>query len=334
METKNGFTKMTLAEFETWIGKLRVGRTILRIQQHHTWNPSYKQFKDNNHFTLQLGMKNHHVSTNGWSDIGQHFTTFPDGTILTGRSLELTPACLVGANTNGVCMEHFGNFDKNGDAMTPEHRETIIKMTASLCKKFGIPVNSEKIVYHHWYNLATGERNNGTKNNKSCPGSNFFGGNKVADCEANFLPLVAQAMNGAVADENLTPTLLKYVAVNSTSLNVRTKAESGAPLAADRAPVTLGSILRVYKEKNGWLKITESKAHWVSGKLTLDVKRTKVITTGGTINVRSSPQLTSSNKVGTINNGEEVFIEKEENGWCKIIMENRWVSKDFLQFSL
>ena len=130
METKHGFTKMTLAEFENWINKLMVGRTVLLIQQHHTWNPSYKAFNGTNHFTQQLGMKNYHISSNGWADIGQHFTTFPDGTIVTGRSLEHTPACLKGANTNGICIEHFGNFDKGGDKMTDAHRDTISGMTA------------------------------------------------------------------------------------------------------------------------------------------------------------------------------------------------------------
>ncbi len=329
METKYGFTKMTLTEFDTWINKLMVGRTILLIQQHHTWNPSYKSFTGSNHFAQQQGMKNYHITANGWADIGQHFTTFPDGTIVTGRSLEKTPACLKGANTNGICIEHFGNFDKGGDTMTDAHRETIIGMTAILCKRFNIPVNTQKIVYHHWYSLSSGERNNGAKNNKSCPGSNFFGGNKVTDCEANFLPLIRAKLENTVADD-YTPTLLKYVAVNTAKLNVRKSA--GGDLAIDRAPVTLGAILRVYKEKDGWYKISESKNHWVAGKLTLDVKRAKVVTSGGNVNVRNEPKVAPGNLSGTIANGQEVFVDKEENGWCKVVLENRWISKQFLQY--
>jgi SH3-like domain-containing protein len=321
---------MTPAEFENWINKLMVGRTVLLIQQHHTWNPSYKNFTGSNHFTQQLGMKNYHIATNGWNDIGQHFTTFPDGTIVTGRSLEKTPACLKGANTNGICIEHFGNFDKGGDTMTDAHRDTIIGMTAILCKRFNIPVNSQRIVYHHWYNLSTGERNNGTKNNKSCPGSNFFGGNKVADCETNFLPLVQAKLSGNIIPDDFTPNVLKYVAVNTAQLNVRKSA--GGDLAPDRAPVSLGAILRVYKEKDGWYKIAETKNHWVSGRKTIDVKRARVETSGGQLNVRNEPRVAAGNISGTIANGQEIFIDKEENGWCKIVLENRWVSKNFLKF--
>ena len=330
METKHGFIKMTLAEFESWINKLMVGRTILLIQQHHTWNPAYKDFTGSNHFSQQLGMKNYHISSNGWADIGQHFTTFPDGTIVTGRSLEKTPACLKGANTNGICIEHFGNFDKGGDTMSAAHRETIIGLTAILCKRFNIPVNSQKIVYHHWYNLSSGERNNGTKNNKSCPGSDFFGGNKVADCENNFLHLVRAGISGNVPQDDFTPEVLKYVAVNTTKLNVRKSA--GGDLATDREPVTLGAILRIYKEKNGWYKISESKNHWVSGRLTIDVKRARVETTGGPLNVRNEPKVAPGNISGTIAHGQEIFVDTEENGWCKIVLESRWVNKAFLKF--
>ena len=194
MTTKSGFTKLSISEFEQWIANLKVAKTILYIQQHHTWNPSYISFKNDNHFELQLAMKNYHVNNHGWMDIGQHFTTFPDGSILTGRSLEQTPACIFGFNANAICIENLGNFDLGKDTMTAAHKETIVRITAALCKKFNIPVNSNKIVYHHWFNQLTGERNNGIENNKSCPGTLFFGGNSVADCQQNFLPLVKAAM--------------------------------------------------------------------------------------------------------------------------------------------
>lgn len=76
METKYGFTKMTIKEFETYMENLRIARTILFIQQHHTYIPSYVHFKGNNHFELQKSMKNTHINTNGWADIGQHFKIF------------------------------------------------------------------------------------------------------------------------------------------------------------------------------------------------------------------------------------------------------------------
>lgn len=189
-----GFAKMNISEFENWIASMNVDRSILYIQQHHTWTPHYASFNGQNHFVLQQVMKNYHMNNNGWIDIGQHFTTFPDGSILTGRSLEHNPACIFGFNSNAVCIEHLGDFDKGKDKMTLVHKQTIVRITAAICKRFSIPINADKIVYHHWFHQSTGERNNGTENNKSCPGTFFFGGNSVADCQQNFLPLVRAAL--------------------------------------------------------------------------------------------------------------------------------------------
>lgn len=198
MTKKFGLVKWGIEEFEEWLNSIQLARTVLVIQQHHTFSPSYPDFNGSNHFELQQGMKNYHISHNGWADIGQHFSTFPDGTILSGRSLEQSPVCIKGQNTNSICLEHLGNFDSGKDVMLAEQRETIIQMTAILCRRFNIPVNTQSIVYHHWFNLSTGQRNDGSSNNKSCPGTNFFGGNKVIDCSTNFLPLILQASSSPI----------------------------------------------------------------------------------------------------------------------------------------
>lgn len=328
MQTKLGFTKMSVIEFEQWIKSIRVGRTILKVQQHHTYSPSYVHFNGTNHFERQQAMKNHHVGHNGWADIGQHFTIFPDGSILTGRNLEKTPACITGNNANSICIENFGNFDLNGDVMTTAQKEAIVEVTALLCKRFGLVVNTNSIVYHHWYDLSSGVRNNGTKNNKSCPGTNFFGGNKVQDCETKFLPLVrAKLSTDSILVE--TPDVLNYVVVNAKSLNVRVKPTSDSAKATDRSSLTLGSVLRVFKEKEGWLKISNSQEHWIFGKFTQPVQ--KAIVTVDALNVRSGSD-TSFPKVGSYLKGEEVFVIEEKNNWCKVSMDEKWVNKKFLKF--
>lgn len=325
MTSKLGFIKLSISEFEQWIANLKVAKTILYIQEHHTWNPSYISFKGDNHFELQFAMKNYHVNNNGWMDIGQHFTTFPDGSILTGRSLEQTPACIFGFNANAICIENLGNFDLGKDNMTAAHKETIIRVTAALCKKFNIPVNSNRIVYHHWFNLATGERNNGTKNNKTCPGTNFFGGNKVADCEKNFLPLVANVLSTA-APSTGSP-ILKYVYVTADTLNIRENASSQSNKVKDRAAATLGAILRVYEIKNGWYKISSSANNWVNASYTKDVKHYNI--NANVLNVRSGPG-TEYPKVATLSKNQEVFVIEEKNNWFKISTDNKWVKKEFL----
>lgn len=329
MESKNGFLKMSIAEFIPWLHSQRIARTVITLQQHHTWSPDYSHFNGSNHFERQLAMKNHHVRNNGWSDIGQHFTSFPDGTIVTGRSLESTPACIFGANRDSICLEHLGNFDKDGDTMTTEHRLAVVQMTAALCDKFRLPVNTFSIIYHHWFELSTGKRNNGTGGNKSCPGTNFFGGNKVEDCIANFLPLVEQQLQRA-SIPHLPVGIEKYVAVTADSLNVRTEPRGSASKASDREPAQLGAILRIYEESNGWLKISNSQSHWVYGRYTADVRRATV--NANVLRVRSGPG-TEYAIVDNLMKSEDVFISEEKDGWCKMSLEEKWLSKSYLDFS-
>lgn len=327
MERKYGFTKMTLPEFGSWLKEVRVSRTIVQIQQHHTYIPSYIHFDGTNHFERQQAMKNHHVNSNGWADIGQHITVFPDGTILSGRSMERAPACILGHNANAICVENLGNFDAGGDAMTSEQKESIIAVTALLCEKFNIPVSTDYVVYHHWFSLSTGARNNGSGNNKSCPGTQFFGGNKVPHCQNHFLPLIQTALSGSVKTD--LSAVEKFVCVTANSLRVRTEPNASSALAAERAAVTLGAILRVYEEKDGWLKISNSDSRWISARYTIDVQR--AVVTASVLNVRSGPAA-SYPRAARLSRGELVFISETHNSWCKIALEEQWVSKRYLQF--
>lgn len=326
METKYGFTKMSAKEFSDYLKTTKIARTVVRIQQHHTYIPSYIHFKGNNHFDLQKGMKNTHVNVNGWADIGQHISIFPDGSVVTGRSFEQSPACIYGNNANAFCIENVGNFDKGADTMTTEQKNAIIVVTAALCKKFNLVPDTNKIVYHHWFNLSTGVRNNGSGNNKSCPGTNFFGGNKVEDCKKNFIPLVADKIKSYNIPQE---TLKKYVSVTADTLNIRTGAASSFPKAKDREPALFGSVLRVYEEKNNWYKISSDSAQWVSATYTKEVKRALV--NADILNVRSGAG-TNFPKLGSLTKGTEVFVYNQENGWSQISVEQKWVKDTYLTF--
>lgn len=317
MEKSQGFTLMTLDEFEQWVAREPVARTILTLQQHHTLSPSYRSFDGSNHFALQAGMKRYHVVNNGWSDIGQHFTTFPDGRIMTGRSLEQSPACILGQNANAACVEHVGNFDASRDQMSAAHRTTILRFTAAVCKRFAIPLNTDRVVYHHWFNLSTGARTDGSGQTKSCPGTAFFGGNNVADAQRSFLPLVR-----AVAPA--MPAGMRYAVVTVDNLSVRTG--PGTRFSKVNS-VGLGSVLRVHDEKSGWFRISVSRKEWVAAKLTQLVARATVNAT--TLNVRSGPAVTF-NKLAALAKGEEVFVFDHRNGWSRIALDERWVSEQFL----
>ncbi len=181
---------MNLNYFEQWLDELEISRPIKRIQNHHTYIPNYEHFTDDNHFKLCEGMKRSHLKRK-FSDIAQNLTTFPDGKIALCRPMNTIPAGIKGANSGGICIEHIGDFDN--EEMNKNHKYVIYAMNAMLLKKFGLPVDTDSIVYHHWW-TASGKRTNGLNPSKSCPGVKFFGGNKVEDCEANFLPLIKSEM--------------------------------------------------------------------------------------------------------------------------------------------
>lgn len=182
---------MDINEFKLWLDGQSVKRKIKVIQLHHTFSPSYKHFNGSNHLALQQNMKNYHVKTNGWNDIAQNLTIFPDGKIVLGRDLEKTPAGIYGANTNGICIECIGNFDSGGDVMTSSQQCAIVDVLRLLLKKFGLDPQSG-ITYHAWWS-ANG-KNLGDyvqgKSVKTCPGTSFFGGNTRKAFEKNLLVLL------------------------------------------------------------------------------------------------------------------------------------------------
>ena len=205
MQSKYGFTLMTIDEFETWIKRQSVNRTIRLIQLHHTWSPAYKDFKGD-HFATQQGMKSYHVNGAGYADIAQQFTTFPDGKICTGRSMNTAPAGIVGANSNGICIENLGNFDAGGDTMTAAQKDTIIRMVAALLKKFGLNA-STGVTMHAWW--TAGGTSLGdyvpSRSCKTCPGTRFMNltnGNTKAVYNKSIKPLIEAAMNGTYQKED------------------------------------------------------------------------------------------------------------------------------------
>jgi hypothetical protein len=194
VDMKGKFILLTPEEFKKWLEDNKFTRKIKLIQNHHTFMPSYTDFKKNNHFQLLQNMEAFHIRARGFQDIAQNLTTFPDGKVAVCRPINNIPAGIKGANEFGICIENLGNFDNDGDQMTEEHRNCIISVNASLCKKFKLTPSTDTIIYHHWWDLDTGIRTNGTGHVKTCPGENFFGGNSVEAAKNNFIPLVKQAM--------------------------------------------------------------------------------------------------------------------------------------------
>lgn len=176
-------------EFKIWLNGLVVTRPINLIQNHHTFAPGYKEWaKLPDPFHWLHSMEDFQVSVEKFNQIAQNLTTFPDGKIAVCRPFDIAPAGILGANSRGLCIENFGDFDH--DDMNSVQKDTIVKLNAFLAHKFNIKIDEFGIVYHHWYDLNTGKRLNGAGVTKTCPGVKFFGGNTVESCKLNFLPLV------------------------------------------------------------------------------------------------------------------------------------------------
>ena len=126
---------------------------------HHTWKPNHNDFNGNNHIRLQQSMKNYHVNTNGWSDIGQHISVFPDGVIVTGRNFGRSPASIKGWNTGAFAMEMIGNFDIGHDKLEGKQKETVLKLIKYFIENYG----QSSIKFHR----------EGPGVSKTCPGTSL-----------------------------------------------------------------------------------------------------------------------------------------------------------------
>jgi LysM repeat protein len=204
LQMEGQFVLMTREEFQDWIFNHKFTRKVGKIQQHHTFQPSYEQFNGSNHFSMLKGMKEYHVTGMGWKDISQHLTTFPDGRVAVGRSFNIAPegsfglqnkAAMHRIEADSIAIENVGNFDKN--KMTKEQKETITAVTALLMLKYGLTPSVNTITYHHWWDINTGEKVLDKSSGhavKTCPGTEFFGGNSTEDAKKSFYPLVERKM--------------------------------------------------------------------------------------------------------------------------------------------
>jgi uncharacterized protein YraI len=326
METKFGFILMTTTEFGTWLKQQQISRVIKVLQIHHTWLPNYRNFNGSNHFEKLQGMKASHIAR-GFSDIAQNITIFPDGKIAVCRPLNVVPAGIYGQNSQGICIENLGDFDIGKDQMTPAHQDAIVQASAVLCSKFQLIPDTNSILYHHWFDLKTGQRTNGSGNTKTCPGTAFFGGNSVTAAQRNFIPLVVTALK-SVKTPPLQPVLAyPYGIVTSAgNLNVRRGAGTGFEKTGVLPP---GASVQIHEEKPEWYRISPFN-EWVSARYVIKVQH-------GVINVDSAGVYAGPggtfNLLSTLTNGDEVMIHVTTNGWSRIDFIDKWVKAQLIKIT-
>ena len=285
MKTQSGFTLLeTEKEFKEWLDKQYPTRKITRLQVHHmalpdysTWNNTDKRvYGDNRELgrTLALdayGKQTWHSSDGYGHYIAQNFSIFPNGKITTGRNLNSTPIGIAGWNSNAICVEIYGNFDKGQDIMTKEQRKAVIFVFALLAEKFSIPKTSTYIRPHAWFTSG------GTclwnyypgKSRKTCPGTNFMGfGNTKKAFENNFYPLLKSYKYGEeIKTSNENETKNKTIedkkaynvqarVINCTTLNVRNaRPDKNGNLGKVKFALKKGEIVTIGYSLNGWVSV-------------------------------------------------------------------------------
>ena len=276
--SKYGFTKMTPAEFKTWIRK-QGNYKYTGLQVHHTWMPDYSCFykangKHEDELTRQYNTQQYHKKTNGWGDIAQHFTIFPNGAIVTGRKLSNTTAIgIKGWNSNKICIEIYGNFDKGKDVMTKEQKEAVITVYGELCKKFKITPSTSTIRCHAWFTAGgtyLGDYNK-SKSAKTCPGTNFMGfGNSKEAIRDNFIPLIKNYISGKTTTTVKDPVACGVYRIKSPDgvLNIR----KGPGASYDKVgQVKNGEAYTITKINGNWGYL-KSGAGWINLSYTEKVK--------------------------------------------------------------
>lgn len=251
--------------FQDYLNNTSFIREILFLQNHHTLDPDYASLRiqPSEMFWLE-SMRSAHIHERGWSDIGQNLTTFPSGNIGLCRPIDTMPAGIFGANKGGICIENLGNFDSGKDVMTMDQRDTIVFLNAVLCRKFNLSPNRKQIVYHHWFD-RTGKlfpdvminNNQVGGEQKTCPGTAFFGTNTIDSAQTNFFPLIAtqlQQLKTTPTPPGATKT------VNTASLNIRSGPGMQFGVVGS---LDLGTTVTVFASQGGWSKISNNKDQWV-----------------------------------------------------------------------
>ncbi|MDU2200113.1 MAG: peptidoglycan-binding protein [Terrisporobacter othiniensis] len=228
-EKRNGFIRFdNIDEFETYIKNLKIRRKINGLQVHHMALPNYACFykgkgvtEDELVRTINL---DYYGKSKGWSCIAQHFNIFPNGKITTGRDINKTPVGITGWNANKICIEIYGDFDKNKDVMKVEQKEAVIAVYAILCEKLNLTPSTSTIRAHAWFTSGgtyLGDYYKG-KSRKTCPGTNFMGfGNSRKAFVNNFYPLIKDYMSNKdsskkeskeeVKEENKEKYIVRYL---------------------------------------------------------------------------------------------------------------------------
>ena len=284
MKTQNGFTLIEKpSEIKTYLAKQKVTRKITRLQVHHmdlpnysTWEKTDKKVFAEPHFGRTESLNSYGKSKWGYSDghgkyIAQHFNVFPDGKITTGRHLNSTPIGIKGWNTNAICIEIYGDFDKGKDVMTAAQKKAVIALYGELCKRFKIKPSTSTIRPHCWF-TARGTylgKYDSSRSAKTCPGTNFMGYGCSTTGFAKFIKEVKAYIDGEESKEVVKEEKSEGIyRVRTDELNVR----KGPGVNFEKTnEVHKGDAFTIVEINGNWGKL-KSGIGWINLSYTEKVK--------------------------------------------------------------
>ena len=291
MKTQNGFTLLENKEdVRKWLNSQKVTRTITRLQVHHMDLPNYSTWKNTDkkvfsepHFGRTQSLNDYGKKTWNYSDghgkyIAQHFNVFPDGKITTGRHLNSTPIGIRGWNTNAICVEIYGDFDKGKDVMTSAQKKAVIYLYGELCKRFKIPVDT-KHIRPHCHFTAGGTylgKYDSSRSAKTCPGTNFWGVGCSPSGFNKFLADIKAYVGGKGVESPSGSSKFKpYIArVNTDGLNARKGAGAEYDIECVLDKGVAITIIKEKKAKDGGTWCKALSGYWCNKKY-LDFVRYK-----------------------------------------------------------
>jgi hypothetical protein len=212
------FRSLGSTGFADLLGRFVFTRRIDAVHLHHTWRPNHADYRG--HDTI-LGMWRYHTRENGWSDIAQHLTIAPDGTLWLGRDWNAPPASATGHNGSAKAgpfmIEMIGNFDVGRDRLQGAQRAAVMDVIARVQRRFGLP--AEALRFH---NQMSG---------KTCPGSSLTRAQVVAEVATRHVALGPAAPRDAgeePAEESMRDIdVLTYVEGAGTDARDEASPESG-----------------------------------------------------------------------------------------------------------
>ena len=150
---KSLLQKVTYETFCALVENAPAGRNMREIILHHTWSPTVAQYAGQETWR---GIRDYHVNTRGWSDIGYHVGIAPDSSIWLLRPIQRTGGHCLGKNETSIGIVVLGNYDTGKDAVGAQWSMAKY-VTAVLCERFKL--NEGNVYFHRDFA------------DKSCPGT-------------------------------------------------------------------------------------------------------------------------------------------------------------------